>query len=253
MPCFSFFGCAAYPWGSIELPVTPMLKNINNLTENELLQWVKESVKTGSNILSHGYQGHVYLYEGKGQRLILKAPMGWGLGWLIRRAMLRNEYRVYSRLSEVHGVPHCYGLLDGRYLVLEFIDGIPVYRARITDRGLFFETLLNLIKELHKADVAHTDLKKKDNLLVVQGRIPCVIDLGVAIVKKPGFAPLNHYLYNLARKFDFNAWVKLKYDGKYENIADEDREYFNRTVIEKVSRWIKNTYLDIKKALRGGR
>lgn len=230
-----------------------MLRDMDNLTKSDLLQWIKESIKTKSNILSRGYQGHVYLYEGKGQRLILKTPMGWGLGRLIRQAMLRNEYRVYSRLSEVRGVPRCYGFLDGRYLVLQFIDGIPVYRARIIDRGIFFETFLNLIKDLHKADVAHTDLKKKANLLVVQGRMPCVIDFGVAIIRKPGFAPLNHYLYNLARKFDFNAWVKLKYDGRYENITEEDREYFNRTVIEKVSRWIKDTYLDIKKTLRGGR
>jgi len=222
-----------------------MLKDIDSLTESELLQWVRRSIKTGSNILSRGYQGHVYLYEGKGQRLILKAPTGWGPGRLIRWAMLRNEYRVYSRLSEVHGVPRCYGLLDGRYLVLEFIDGVPIRRARITDRGVFFDTFLNIIKELHKVGVAHTDLKKKDNLLVIEGRTPCVIDFGVAVVKKPGFAPLNRYLYNLARKFDFNAWVKLKYGGKYENISHEDRAYYNRTMVEKVSRWTKDTYLRI--------
>jgi predicted Ser/Thr protein kinase len=163
--------------------------------------------------------------------------------------MLRNEYRVYSRLSGVRGVPRCYGLLDGRYLVLEFIDGFPVRSARITDRGRFFESLLNLIKELHKVGVAHTDLKKKDNLLVVGGRTPYVIDFGVAVVKKPGFAPINRYLYNLASKFDFNAWVKLKYDGKFENMAEEDRPYYNRTVVEKVSHWIKDTYLRVKEIL----
>lgn len=232
-----------------EPPMAPMLRNMDNLTESELLQWVRESVKTGSNIFSYGYQGHAYLYEAKGQRLILKAPTGWGLSNLIRRAMLRNEYRVYSRLSGVRGVPRCYGLLDGRYLVLEFIDGFPVRSARITDRGRFFESLLNLIKELHKVGVAHTDLKKKDNLLVVGGRTPYVIDFGVAVVRKPGFAPINRYLYNLASKFDFNAWVKLKYDGKFENMAEEDRPYYNRTVVEKVSHWIKDTYLRVKKIL----
>jgi predicted Ser/Thr protein kinase len=226
--------------------MAPMLRNMDNLTESELLQWVRESVKTGSNIFSYGYQGYVYLYEAKGQRLMLKAPTGWGLGNLICRAMLRNENRVYSKLSGVRGVPRCYGLLDGRYLVLEYIDGVPVRRARITDRSMFFESLLNLIKELHKVGVAHTDLKKKDNLLVVEGRTPYVIDFGVAVVRKPGFAPINRYLYNLARKFDFNAWVKLKYDGKFDNMAEEDRGYYNRTVVEKVSHWIKDTYLKVK-------
>ena len=228
-------------------PMAAMLRDMDNLTESELLQWVRGNVKTRSNIFSGGNQGHVYLYEGKDQRLILKAPMGWGLGRVMRRAMLRNEYRVYSRLSEVRGVPRCYGILDRRYLVLECINGVPLRRARITDRGMFFEKLLNLIKGLHKAGVAHGDVKKKDNILVVEGRTPCVIDFGVAIVRKPRFAPLNHYLYNLARKFDFNAWVKLKYNRKFENIVDEDRQYYNRTVVEKVSRWIKRAYRKLKK------
>lgn len=92
--------------------------------------------------------------------LILKAPVGWGIGRLIRLAMLRNEYRAYSRLPEMQGIPRCYGLLDGHYLVLEYIDGVPIRRAQITDRSIFFKTLLKVIKELHKAGVAHTDLKK---------------------------------------------------------------------------------------------
>jgi predicted Ser/Thr protein kinase len=226
-----------------------MLTGIQNISETELLQWIRANQKTGANILSSGYQGYVYLYEDGTQRLIIKTPMGWGLGWLIRLWMLRNEYRAYSRLSGIQGVARCYGLLDGRYLVLEHIDGIPIRNAQITHRDFFFETLLKVIKALHHAGVAHTDLKKKDNLLVVEGKKPYVIDFGVAVVKKTGFAPLNRYLYHMASTFDFNAWVKLKYDGDYAALTPEDKEYFNRTVIEKVSRWIKDHYLILKKAL----
>jgi serine/threonine protein kinase len=222
---------------------------MENINESELLEWIRCSVRDGKNILSRGYQGHVYLYRDKGRRLVIKAPMGWGLGKLIRLLMLRNENRVYSRLSEMKGIPRCHGLLDNRYLVLEYIDGTPIRNARITERNAFFEALLTVIKGLHEAGVAHTDLKKKDNVLVVDGSIPYVIDFGVAVVRKPGFAPINHYLYNLASTFDFNAWVKLKYDGTYEDVTEEDSVYFNRTFIEKVSRWIKDAYLIVKKAI----
>lgn len=228
-----------------------MFENMENINENELLQWIRSSVKTDANILSRGYQGQVYLYEGQGRRLIVKAPIGWGLGRFISMMMLRNEYRVYTKLSKMKGVPRCYGFLDNRYLVLEHIGGTPIRNAHIANHKIFFESLLKLIKELHKAGVAHTDLKKKDNLLVVEGEIPYVIDFGVAIIRKPGFAPLNHYLYNLASKFDFNAWLKLKYGRKYENMSEQDREYYNRTIVEKVSHWIKNIYLILKKNIMG--
>jgi len=231
-----------------------MLKDGNDLDEKELLHWIRRSVETNANIFSRGYQGCVYLYKGEdGRRLIIKAPIGWGLGRLIRRMMLRNEFAAYSRLPHLEGIPRCLGLIGGSYLVLEFIDGIPVRTAEITDRRFFFEAFLSLIKQLHIAGVAHTDLKKKDNILVVQGREPCIIDFGVAVIEKKGFAPLNRFLYNTAKQFDFNAWVKLKYNGKYEDLSEEDSLYFNRTLIEKGSRWIKDTYLIVKKAFVGGR
>jgi serine/threonine protein kinase len=224
---------------------------METITESELLAWIGTSVRDGRNILSRGYQGHVYLYQDKGHRLIIKVPMGWGLGRWIRLLMLRNEYRVYSKLSGMKGIPRCSGLLNNRYLVLEYIDGIPIRNARITDRNAFFEKLLTVIQDLHEAGVAHTDLKKKDNVLVVEGKIPCVIDFGVAVVRKPGFAPINHYLYHLTSTFDFNAWVKLKYGGKYEDVTEKDMIYYNRTLVEKISRWIKDTYLIVKKAIVG--
>ncbi len=225
----------------------PMQNDLNGINEGELLRWIETSVKTGSNIISHGYQGHIYLYEDEGRRLVIKAPMGWGLGKLIRQIMLRNEFRVYSKLSLIHGIPKCYGFLKNRYLALEFVDGVSIKEARISDREFFFTNLIDLIKNLHKAGVAHSDLKKKDNLLVVNGQTPCVIDFGVAIIRKSGFAPVNHFLYNIARKFDFNAWAKLKYNRKLENITDEDRKYYNRTIIETVSHKIKRVYRKIKR------
>lgn len=221
----------------------------NEFTEAELLEWVRDSIRTKSNIFGYGYQGHVYLYRRNGQQLIVKAPTGSFLTRPIRRAMVRNEHRAYAKLAGLAGVPRCYGLLAGSYLVLEYIDGIPIRQATISDHDAFFQSLLSLIKNLHKAGVAHADLKKKDNLLVVDGCTPYLIDFGAAVIRKGRFAPLNRYLYAMARRFDFNAWAKLKYDGDFDTMTKEDERYYRRTILEKFARWVKRHYLKGKHAL----
>jgi len=226
-----------------------MQNDISGVNEAELLRWIESSIKTGSNIISHGYQGHIYLYEDKDLRLVVKAPMGWGLGRFIRRIMLRNEFRAYSKLSSVKGIPRCFGFLKKSYLVLQFIEGVSVKNAPIADHEHFYKAFLDLIKNLHAAGVAHGDLKKKDNLLVVGQKNPCVIDFGIAIIKKKGFAPINHFLYNLAGKFDYNAWAKLKYNRNFANINGDDKKYYNRTIFETVSHKIKRIYRNGKRRL----
>lgn len=224
--------------------------NLDGIAESELLAWIEDRARGGGVALhGRGYQGQVYLYEGKGRRLVIKAATGRGpLRWA-RQWMLRREFRVYQHLDDFPGSPRCYGLLAGRYLVLEYVAGEPVRHAPIRDREVFFDTLLGYIQELHRRGVAHADLKRKENLLVVDGRRPCLIDFGAAIVHKPGLRPLNHFLFDLARQLDYNAWVKLKH--RYiEQAPAEDLAYFRLTRTERLARWIKRGYLALKKALR---
>jgi len=221
---------------------------LNDITEDELVAWIKTHLASNTSIHARGYQGNVYLYQDKGRRLIIKAAAGAGLVSWLRTAMLRNEYRVYEKLRGFTGSPRCYGLVRGRYLVLEYIDGAPIRDATIGDQETFFTRLLELIKELHRRGIAHTDLKRKDNLLVVDGLRPCLIDFGAAVVYRPGFHPLNHFLFDLAKQFDHNAWVKLKH--RYiEQAPEKDLAYYRFTRIERLARWIKRRYLKIKQRL----
>jgi predicted Ser/Thr protein kinase len=219
-------------------------------TERALIEWIETRAGT---VPPHarGYQGSVYLYEADGRRYIIKAALGAGVrGWL-RRWMLRREHGTYRRLDGFAGSPRCHGLLKDRYLLLDYIDGVSLREARIDDRQTFFDTLFAHIEELHRRGVAHADLKRRDNLIVIDGRLPCLVDFGAAIVRKPGFAPINHYLYALAARFDFNAWAKLKYQGRMEELTPEDRAYYGRTGIEIVARAIKRSYLRIKRRVAG--
>jgi serine/threonine protein kinase len=220
-------------------------------TERALIDWIESRVSAGDPAHARGYQGSIYLYENEGRRLIVKVAPGRGLHGLLQRLMLRREHEVYRHLVGFAGSPRCHGLLRDRYLVLDYVDAASLRGAPVSDTGKYFDTLLRYIKELHDRGVAHADLKRRDNLLVIDGRLPCLIDFGAAVVRKPGFAPINHYLYRLAKRFDFNAWAKLKYDGRFEEMTAADRVYYHRTRIEKLARAIKRSYLKLKSRLVG--
>lgn len=213
-----------------------------------LRAWIGGRGGDDAGAFASGYQGHVHLFEHDGRRLVVKSASGRGLARRLRLRMLRNEHEAYTRLSGLPGVPACHGLLDGRHLLLEYVEGTPFRNATLADRELFFARLLGLIRAIHGRGVAHGDLKKKDNLLVVGGTRPCIVDFGVAVVRRRRWAPINAYAWRLARRFDYNAWVKLKHGSDLSGAPEEDLRLARRTVVERVSRRIKSAWL----RLRGG-
>lgn len=209
---------------------------------NGLEQWLAGNNATASRVLSQGYQGKTVIYEQNGMRLVIKMPPTSGLLRFIYAMMLRHEYRAYSMLSGMSGIPRCYGLLHRRFLVLEYIDGETLRKKQPEDRDYFFARMLEIIKELHKRGIAHVDLKKKENILIVNGSEPVFVDFGVAARRKNGFRIVNDYIFRVAKHFDYNAWIKHKYNRQYESVSDEDRQYLKRTIIERISRIIKQFY-----------
>jgi len=220
-------------------------------TERALSEWIEALTRAGQPAFAQGYQSPVYLYQGEDRRYIVKTAAGTGLVGMLRRWMLRREYEAYKRLTDFAGCPRCYGLVDSRFLVLEHIDAPSLRSGQIDDRRAYFDTLFAQITELHRRGVAHADLKSKDNILVIGGRMPCMVDFGAAMMRKPGFAPWNHTVYDLARRLDFNAWAKLKYDGRMDEITPEDHPYYRRTAVEKVARAIKRSYARLKRLVAG--
>lgn len=224
-----------------------MARALNELDKAEVVAWVERQIGTHP-AYAGGYQGQIYRYDTRGRQLVIKVASGRGPGRWLRQWMLAREACVYERLAGFRGAPHYHGLLQRRYLVLEYIEGVRMHRTNVIQPDVFFPTLLDYIKELHRRGVAHADLKRKDNLLVVDGRTPYLIDFGAAIARKPGWHPLNHLLFDIARQFDYNAWVKLKH--RYvERAPAEDLAYYRITPIERIARAIKRGYRRLKSAL----
>jgi predicted Ser/Thr protein kinase len=230
-----------------------MADTLDAATERALVEWIETHRRNRGAVHARGNQGETYLYESGGRRLIVKVAPGAGpRGW-VNRWMLRREHSVYLQLRGFAGAPRCYGLLRDRYLVLDYIPGVIADKHHITDAAAFFQTLFGYIEELHRRGVAHADLKRRDNLLVIDGDRPCLIDFGAAIVRKPGFAPINHLLYRIAQRFDYHAWVRLKYGRKFATRATpEDRRHYRRTAVERVAGSLKRSYRAVKQLVVPG-
>jgi predicted Ser/Thr protein kinase len=227
-----------------------------------LRSWLADDSVREAALLSAGYQGSAYLYAGtinrRPVRLVIKrAAGGWLTGWL-NRILLAREARVYQRIANVSGVPHSPGMLDGQWLLLEFIEGRPLKAARydLADPAAFYARLLTVLQDFHAEGVAHGDLKRKQNVLVTADEQPYVIDFGTAVLRDGNI--LDRLLFRLVRRFDYNAWIKVKYDNDYAAITPEDARWYRPTIVEHAFRsvrrfWRTITFRQARRRRRGAR
>lgn len=184
-------------------------------------------------LLGQSNQGDVRRFDIDGQELAIKSPKGRGLARVLRQATLSHEHRAYQRLAGLSGFPACHGMSDQGWLLLDFVPGHPFRDANLTDHQDYFDQLLEIILAMHGRGVAHGDLKRKDNLLVTEDGQPVILDLGAATLRKSGWRPLNHRLFNFIRQTDLNAWVKLKYGG-YQGVSERDLSRLRRSGLERI-------------------
>jgi serine/threonine protein kinase len=193
----------------------------SEVAQRELTTWLREAIGTaGGRRLASGYQASVHLYASPVGEIVVKQPHAGGLLGPLWRALLRREHEVYLRLAGIAGIPRSFGLIDDRYLVLEYVAG-PSLRQReadLLDRDRFFAQLLETLKAMHAAGVAHADLKRKDNIIVGPGERPHLIDFGIAGLRGRSRL-LNRLWFEPLRQLDYNAWIKLKYGRR---IAPEE-------------------------------
>ena len=211
---------------------------------------IQSLLSSGDRLMHGGYQGEICIGRIADKNVLIKSAAGAGIrGWLNRK-MIHREYRMYSRLDGVQGVPICYGFFMGRYLVLEHIKSHSYRHATISDRDSFFSEFFDVIGTLHDRGVAHGDLQRKDNILVTKDSRPCLVDFGVSVFRKPGFHPLNHFRHSFSHQHDLNAWIKHKYARKYQDISPEDAKYYRPLRIERLARLIKRTWVRLKKSIK---
>jgi predicted Ser/Thr protein kinase len=210
------------------------------------LKTLHDAIARGEGrVLGRGYQATVELYSTPQGDVVVKRAHGSGPLGPLYRHLLRREHAVYEQLAGVPGVPRTYGLIDGKHLALEYIAGpsLRMHEHALSDRNAFFAALLETLRAMHAAGVAHADLKRKANIIVGPGERPWLIDFGIAA--RRGTSSLARAWFEHQAQADYNAWIKLKYGRRIEPtevssvLSPDDATLYRPLWIERVARAIR--------------
>jgi len=146
----------------------------------------------------------------------------WTLGlWLIHK-----EWRIYSRLAGMKGIPQPVERIDRFAFAMEFIPGRSILRGEPLPVS-FFSDLERVIHEVHRRGVVHMDLRHKGNILVSEKGEPFLIDFNSSFAfKEKGF--LRRYLFPLLRWVDYGGLLKLKRRVSPSSLTPEEDVFLKR-------------------------
>ena len=97
--------------------------------------------------------------------------------WLARQLAAREA----AALAALAGIDHVPRLLefDGAIVRRSYLQGVPLYEAPPRSQ-VFFVRALKLVRQLHRAGIAHNDLAKEANWLVAAGDMCAIVDFQLA-------------------------------------------------------------------------
>ncbi len=172
----------------------------------------RKEIKEKSVLLIKGHFGKPDLnqVEAGGLSLMVKdvGEKNFFLRWTLGLWLIHNEWKIYSRLIGIKGVPRPVQKIDRFAFAVEFIPGRPVSRGEPLPSS-FFPDLEKALREVHSRGVVHMDLRHKGNILISEKGEPFLIDFNSSFAfKEKGI--LWRYLFPLFRWVDYGGLLKLK-------------------------------------------
>jgi serine/threonine protein kinase/Tfp pilus assembly protein PilF len=141
--------------------------------------------------LGVGGMGEVYLAERADAEFQQKVAIKVVYGSSLARGM-RSRFKVERQILARLDHPNIAHLLDGgtlpdgtTYLVMEYVDGVPIdrycdaNRLDIPARLRLFQVVCAAVHYAHQNLIVHRDLKPT-NILVTSGGVPKLLDFGIA-------------------------------------------------------------------------
>ena len=148
--------------------------------------------------------------EVEGRSLMVKdvKKKSFLLRWTLGLWLIQKEWKIYSRLKGMKGIPQPIERIDRFAFAMEFIPGRPLLRGEDLPSS-FFSGLQQVLREIHERGVVHLDLRHKGNALISEKGEPFLIDFNSSFAfREKGF--LRRYLFPLLQWVDDGALLKLK-------------------------------------------
>ncbi len=166
--------------------------------------------------------------EMEGCTLMLKDVQGRNLflRWTLGLWLIHKEWKIYSRLKGIQGVPQAVERIDRFAFAMEFVPGRPIQRGD-TLQPSFFLNLEQMLEQVHKRGVVHLDLRHKGNILISEKGEPFLIDFNSSFYfKEKGF--FRRLLFPILRWVDHGGLLKLKERGAPELMTREETDSLRR-------------------------
>lgn len=146
----------------------------------------------------------------------------WTLGlWLIHK-----EWKIYSRLKGLKGIPKPVERIDHFAFAMEYIPGKAVGRDETLSPS-FFSELERVLGEVHSRGVVHLDLRHKGNILASEEGEPFLIDFNSSFSFKKG-GLLRRLFFPLFRWVDYGGLLKLKERAAPSSMTPEESSCLKR-------------------------
>jgi serine/threonine protein kinase len=140
-------------------------------------------------------------------------------------------------------VPELFGVVGGLALVIEEVQGRSIEGHEKKERlpVQFFESLRELVEQIHRRGLCHCDLKRAANVLVGEDGSPYLVDWSAAILEREfRFFPAR-LIYNRFLLDDRYAVIKLQLRHCPEAIPPEAlRRYEKRSGAERAVRTLRD-------------
>ena len=149
----------------------------------------------------------------EGENFVIKDynPTGGLFGILAGRILVRREIKALKRLQGINGIPDLFRCTNSRVLITSFCKSqSAVDLTRPINWTKFERKLQTLIVNMHKAGVAHCDLRGPGNILIDDNDAPWLVDYVACVFPAPHWNKPWNFLFSQACAADYSAVLKLK-------------------------------------------